>query len=501
MNEAWGTIVWNQTYTAWEEIYVPRTTIHNSTNPHQTLDYFRFVSESCIRFCKMQCDIIRKYVKPGDFITTNGMFGNLDNHRMEDECLDVYTYDSYPNFAYCLDADPKNNKMLKDRKWSMNLTEVRSICPHFGIMEQQSGANGWNTRMEAPAPKPGQMILWAMQSIAHGADYVSFFRWRTACVGTEIYWHGILDYDNRDNRKLAEVRQIRDRVRAISDLAGSEYKAAFALVKDYDNVADARLDVWHGRLAKSSEQEIFVGAQESHTPYDIVYIHDGSAAEELQKYPVLIYPHPMLLSEKRAELLKAYVEQGGILIIGARSGLKDMDGHCVMAPMPGLLKNVSGSDVREFTFVGPADDAVSMEWNGKEVETGLFNDILSAEKPEAKVLAVYGGSYYAGSPALVETAAGKGKVLHFGGTFTRENIREFLAYTGVLEPWADQVAVPADCEIAVREKDGRRYLMVLNFAWEPRTVTLKQEAVDLDDGKILQGDVVLPAFGTKVYQL
>ena len=501
LNEAWGTIVWNQTYTAWEEIYVPRTTIHNSTNPHQTLDYFRFVSESCIRFCKMQCDIIRKYVKPGDFITTNGMFGNLDNHRMEDECLDVYTYDSYPNFAYCLDADPKNNKMLKDRKWSMNLTEVRSICPHFGIMEQQSGANGWNTRMEAPAPKPGQMILWAMQSIAHGADYVSFFRWRTACVGTEIYWHGILDYDNRDNRKLAEVRQIRDRVRAISDLAGSEYKAAFALVKDYDNVADARLDVWHGRLAKSSEQEIFVGAQESHTPYDIVYIHDGSAAEELQKYPVLIYPHPMLLSEKRAELLKAYVEQGGILIIGARSGLKDMDGHCVMAPMPGLLKNVSGSDVREFTFVGPADDAVSMEWNGKEVETGLFNDILSAEKPEAKVLAVYGGSYYAGSPALVETAAGKGKVLHFGGTFTRENIREFLAYTGVLEPWADQVAVPADCEIAVREKDGRRYLMVLNFAWEPRTVTLKQEAVDLDDGKTLQGDVVLPAFGTKVYQL
>ena len=103
------------------------------------------------------------------------------------------------------------------------------------------------------------------------------------------------------------------------------------------------------------------------------------------------------------------------------------------------------------------------------------------------MLAVYGGSYYAGSPALVETAAGKGKVLHFGGTFTRENIREFLAYTGVLEPWADQVAVPADCEIAVREKDGRRYLMVLNFAWEPRTVTLKQEAVDLDDGKILQG--------------
>lgn len=57
---------------------------------------------------------------------------------------------------------------------------------HFGIMEQQSGGNGWNTRMEAPAPKPGQMMLWAMQSIAHGADFVSFFRWRTSVMGSEI---------------------------------------------------------------------------------------------------------------------------------------------------------------------------------------------------------------------------------------------------------------------------------------------------------------------------
>lgn len=35
----------------------------------------------------------------------------------------------------------------KLRKWSNRLIEVRSVCPHFGIMEQQSGANGWNTRM------------------------------------------------------------------------------------------------------------------------------------------------------------------------------------------------------------------------------------------------------------------------------------------------------------------------------------------------------------------
>ena len=221
LNKAWGTVFWNQTYTEWEEIYVPRVTIHNSTNPHECLDYIRFVSESANRWCRMQSDILRKYIKPGDFITTNGMFGSLDNHRMQQEALDVYTYDSYPNFAYCLSEDPLHSTGLNDRRWSAHLSAVRSVCPHFGIMEQQSGANGWNTRMEAPAPKPGQMKLWTMQSIAHGADFVSFFRWRTATQGTEMYWHGILDYDNRDNRKLAEVKDIYSRIRKIGETVRS----------------------------------------------------------------------------------------------------------------------------------------------------------------------------------------------------------------------------------------------------------------------------------------
>ena len=501
LNEAWGTIVWNQTYTSWKEIYVPRTTIHNSTNPHQTLDYYRFVSDSAIRFCKMQADILRKYKKPEDFITTNGIFGNLDNHKMQDECLDVMTYDSYPNFAYCLIEDPKHSDDLNDRKWSRNLTEVRSICPHFGIMEQQSGANGWNTRMEAPAPKPGQMTLWTMQSIAHGADYISFFRWRTATVGTEMYWHGILDYDNRDNRKLAEVNHIWKRTKAISEMTGAEYKAAFALVKDYDNVWDAQVDVWHERLAKKSEKEIFAASQINHTPMDVFYLKDSTEVEELLKYPVLIYPHALILMKKRVKVLKEYVKAGGCLIIGARTGQKDKNGHCVMEPMPGLLTNVSKSDVKEFTFIGPADDAVSMDWNGQSLETGIFNDILAAAGEKAHVLAKYTSNYYEGRPALIETKAGKGKVLHFGGTFTRTNVKAFLQYAGILDPYEDLVELPEECEIAVREKDGKQYLFVLNYSSKPRSIVLKRCVLDLDSREEVQGNISLAAYGTKVYRI
>lgn len=94
---------------------------------------------------------------------------------------------------------------LLDRKWGLSLSNVRGMSPNFCVMEQQSGPGGWVNRMEMPSPRPGQMRLWTYQSIAHGADMILYFRWRTATFGTEMYWHGINDYHNQPNRRVAEA--------------------------------------------------------------------------------------------------------------------------------------------------------------------------------------------------------------------------------------------------------------------------------------------------------
>ena len=500
LNQAWGTVFWNQTYTDWEEVYVPRPTLNQGINPHMHLDYFRFISDSTLKYCGMQADIIRRYKKPEDFITTNGMFWNVDNHRMEKDCLDVYTYDSYPSFAFGLDRDPKTADDLNDRRWSMHLNEVRSICPHFGIMEQQSGANGWTTRMEGPAPRPGQLALWAMQSVAHGADFISFFRWRTAAVGTEIYWHGILDYDNRDNRKIREVREFYRKFKALDAICASDYKASFALVKDYDNEWDAVADAWHRRVEILSGQEIFIASELNHTPYDIVYLQEDSGLDDLTGYPVLFYPHPVLAEEGRVKLLKAYVEQGGTLIIGCRAGYKDMSGHCVMLPQPGLCQELTGSDVRDFTFASPAEEPVTALWGDDILEMPLFNDILKPLEGAA-VLARYGNGYYKGEAALVENRIGKGRVLHLGSAFSRKNVKMLLRETGILEPFADIIDAPQELEVVMREKGDRRFLFALNYQPETVSFVLRKKGVMMDTGEAAEGEVHLPAFGTAVYEI
>ncbi len=500
LNAAWGTVFWSETYTDWEQLHCPRPVINNGDNPHLMLDYRRFVSASCLTFAGMQADIIRKYKKPGDFITTNGLFGDMDNHKLQQDSLDIYTYDSYPNFAFEIDRDPKHSKDLNDRKWTRNLTETRSVCPHFGIMEQQSGGGGWTSRMEMPAPRPGQLTLWAMQSVAQGADFISFFRWRTCAFGTEMYWHGILDYDGRDNRKLAEVKDFISKMKTLDPVCGAENAAGFALLKDYDNIFDSETDIWHRRIASASEKEIFAASELNHTPYNIVYMKEETELAELAAYKVLVYPHPFIMSEKRAEVLKQYVANGGTLIVGCRSGLKDMNGKCVMLPQPGLLQELTGTDVRDFTYTSPNEDEIFAVWNGEKLMTPVFNDVLMP-LPGTEVLAAYGNGYYKGEAALTRHAYGKGQVLHLGSTFTREGFARILDYAGVLEPFREIVTAPEDVEVVLREKDGQRFLFVLNFMAEERTITLHKPGTLLYTGETVQGEVTLPAFGTAVYRV
>ncbi|MDR0599292.1 MAG: beta-galactosidase [Treponema sp.] len=500
LNAAWGTVFWNQTYTAWAEIYVPRTVISDSVNPHQVMDYIRFVSHSARSYAKLQSDIIRKYLKKGDFITTNGLFANLDNHKLRAESLDFITYDSYPNFAYCLDNQNSAAPGLKDRNWSRKLAETRSVSAKFGIMEQQSGANGWNTRMEAPAPKPGQMTLWAMQSIAHGADFISFFRWRTCAMGTEMYWHGILDYSNHDNRRLAELGEIHQKIERLASAAGGTYEAAFAVLKDYDNVWDAKLDKWHERIERASEAGIFEAAQLCHSPMDYVYLTGSTSLDELQKYAALFYPHAVILTEERAALLERFVENGGTLVLGCRTGYKDLTGKCPMRKLPGLLRKLSGADVVDYTFISPDDGKIIVDWEGTEIEAAVFTDVLEALE-NTQVVGTYTNNYYAGKGAIIRGEYGKGSVYYFGAAFNRETAAVFLEKLKIAEPYRAIVEAPPSCELAVRRNKKGRFLFLLNYAKEPAVVTFKRKVWNLDTEQPVTGPVELPPYGTGVYRM
>ena len=504
LNQAWGTVFWNQTYTDWQEVHVPRVTNHDATNPHEVLDYRRFVSDSACRWTGMQSDILRRYLKPEDFITTNGIF-NLDNHRLCSESLDFMSYDSYPNFAYMTDLYEGWKDGLLDRAWSRNLSEVRSISHRFGIMEQQSGANGWTTRMEAPTPRPGQIRLWTMQSIAHGADFVSYFRWRTATMGTEIYWHGILDYSGRENRRIAEIRRIYADISRMQMIAGSTYQARVAVLRTYDNEWDAQIDHWHQKLEKCSQDGIFAAATHTHTPLDYLYLQSGTQVEDLQQYELLIFPHAVVITSQQAGLLEEYVRRGGKLILGCRAGLKDETGKCTMQDLPGVLHTLSGTVVTEFSPIAPDDGMIYVKWdNGGEkplrIPAAVFNDLLQPDSPDSKVLGTYNDSYYAGTPALIRHTHGKGFVYSYGSTFTEQTATAFLNVLGFAEPFQEIFELPEQCELACRQKDQKRYFFILNYDKHSAEILVKTKLKDVLANENITGEMTIPGYGVMIFE-
>jgi beta-galactosidase len=443
----------------------------------------------------MQAEAIRE-CDTTHWITTNGLFGHLDNHRLSREVLDFLSFDSYPQFAQLIpdeEADP-----LLDCRWSLFLSGVRSVSPNFALMEQQSGPGGWVNRMAQPAPKPGQMRLWTYQSIAHGADMLLYFRWRTAAFGTEIYWHGINDYHNRPNRRVAEAATIGRELAVGSSMVGSAYQADVALVKDYDNDWDGELDQWTGPYAQQSMHAWFKALQHTHIPADVVYLQPETSLADLSHYRCLIYVHPAMMSDATAELFQSYVQSGGTLLFGCRTGYKDPDGHCSMRPMPGPVADLCGITVEDFTRIGPSQQAPSIRWNGQgRLSADAFNDILHVETDGVEVVATYDedAEYYAGKPVLTRRSFGQGTVYYYGAVFNANTAQAMIRALGLVSPVAQQLTLSKNVELAIREKqEGDRVVFLLNYASTPQQMQVHQPATNLLTGETLQGEVTLAAY-------
>jgi beta-galactosidase len=220
LNERWGTVFWSQIYSDWQQVDLPFTTtaLHN---PSLVLDFKRFISDSATSYMEDQLQLIREH-RPNDFVTQNGVFKNIDYYKLSRN-LDLHSSANYPLFQ----TTPQYGT-------GAALTAHRSYTGRFMIMEQQTGPGGQTYLLRSP--RPGEMRLWTFQSLAHGADGIIHFRWRTARRGIEEYWAGVLDQDNVPRSRFQEFKREGAEVNKIApEIFGSQVVSDIAVIKDFDD--------------------------------------------------------------------------------------------------------------------------------------------------------------------------------------------------------------------------------------------------------------------------
>ncbi len=241
LNDAWGNVFWSMEYPSFETIGLPNLT-PTDANPIHLLDFRRFMSDEVASFHREQIDVLRQHAPEADLLHNfMGFFTTFDHYRFaEDNAIDVAAWDSYPIARTESIALPEEQKARYARTAHPDVSafdhdRYRAIgAGRFWVMEQQAGPVNWAPWN--PVPAKGMVRLWAYEAFAHGAELVSYFRWRQCPYAQEQMHSGL----NLPNNELSpgglEVQQAAREIASSAALSGlgAPARAATAVVFDYE---------------------------------------------------------------------------------------------------------------------------------------------------------------------------------------------------------------------------------------------------------------------------
>jgi beta-galactosidase len=491
LNAAWGTAFWSQRYRTFREVSIPREPADRmgkeGQNPGLLLDFARFSSETTVRFLAEQASIIRK-ASPRAVITHNLMKGHfaIDSFRLARE-LDVVSWDNYPFFELQgADRAPSTFPHA-----FMRGLKRRNVW----IMEQAAGPGGWD--FVQPTPEPGRMRVWYFQALARGADTVCFFRWRSARFGIEQYWHGILPHSGIPGSRYREMKQIGMEMRSLAgELEGSVPVARAAILFDQDSHWGleiqplAREAVGLPSLAHQAAEALSGRG----TDFDCI-----EAQAEMGVYALVIAPSLHICPRETAQKLERYVEEGGLLVLGPLSGMKDAENAVVEQPFPGFLSPLAGCSVEDadvFSLVPGCAMHVKLP-TGSTVQARGIAEILSPMAGTI-VLATYCGRSYAERAAATLHRFGKGACLYLGTALDATGLAEILLPV-LSERGLAGHPLPTGVEVAARRSpSGTGFRFYLNHSSQTAHVEPFVAGVDLLSGEHVGGTLTLAPLGVAV---
>ncbi|MFD5030334.1 beta-galactosidase [Streptomyces sp. NPDC058405] len=488
LNEAWGTAFWGQRYGSFDEIEPPRAT-PTVCNPAQRLDYARFADATMRENFVRERDLLHR-LSPGIPVTTNFM-------TALSQC------DSVDYWAWGREVDLVTNDhyLITDgRRTHVNLAMAadltRSVAGSAPWLLLEHSTSGVNWQPRNPAKAPGQMARNSLAHVARGSDGAMFFQWRQSRRGAEKFHSSMVPHAGTDSRVWREVVRLGADLDRLAAVRGTRTVADVAMVWDWQSWWAQRLE-WRpseDHDARERADSFYETLYDRHLTVDFAH-----PEADLSGYPLVVVPALYLASEATGRNLRTYVENGGTLVVSYFSGIVDEHDAVHPGAHPGVLREVLGLTVEEFSPLGAGERVRLTAADGAELTGDVWSEFVVPRG--AETIWTYADGLVAGQPAITRHRLGRGTAWYLSTRLGPDALDTVLGAAAEDARLAPRTDLPRDVEVVRRTGESGTYLFALNHTGADTKVPLSAHGTELLTGDRAAGRLALPAGAVRVVKL
>jgi beta-galactosidase len=439
LNEAWGTAFWSVRYDAFGQIRIPNAALagEDRMNPHTLLDHKRWNADETADFLDLQAKTLRRFFAPVQWITTNYVSAVAEADPRRTRNLD------FPSFTMYIvrggaGLGPDGFRLGTPYRLAWANDFFRPIAGRTGVMELQPGQVNW-TRINSQ-PLPGAVRMWLWHGFAGGLSFACTYRYRHVPYGSEQYHDGIVGLDGvtpssgglQFKQVIEEMKRLRTRFDPTLPIPARYQARKAALLWNHENLWDLEEQKqtvqWDTRR---HVEKYFAALKSCGAPVDII----GENAR-LADYRVVAAPAYQLTDAGLVESWKAYVENGGHLILSSRTGQKDRTGRMWTGKFSAPLVSLIGADIDFYDMMlEDGNGRITLQGEPELFPWNNWADVLLPHSGTA-VWATYANQFYSGQAAVVSRKLGRGTVTYIGadtedGRLEKEVIRRVFGGAGI----------------------------------------------------------------------
>ena len=488
VNEAWGTAFWGQRYGSVEEIEPPRAT-PTVCNPAHLLDYARFADATMRENFVRERDILHR-LSPGIPVTTNFM-------TALSQC------DSVDYWAWGREVDLVSNDhyLITDgRRTHVNLAMTADLTRSVAggapwlLLEHSTSGVSWQPRN--PAKAPGQMARNSLAHVARGSDGAMFFQWRQSRRGAEKFHSSMLPHAGTDSRVWREVVRLGADLDSLAPVRGTRTVADAAMLWDWQSWWAQRLE-WRpseDHDARERADSFYEALYDRHLTIDFAH-----PEADLSAYPLVVVPALYLASEATGRNLRTYVENGGTLVVSYFSGIVDEHDAVHPGAYPGVLRDVLGLTVEEFSPLGEGERVRITAADGSELTGDVWSEFVVPRG--AETVWTYADGLAAGQPAITRHRLGRGTAWYLSTRLAPAALDTVLGAAAEDAALAPRTDLPRDVEVVRRSGESGEYVFVVNHTGTDTKVPLPGHGTELLTGERAAGRLALPGGAVRVVRL